>query len=269
MPYKIDKQNFTSDWVKQNFPADTTEILINHLKSQKFTYEELCDNWLHGTEEDVINNHYMNLFACLFSHKEAIQGKKILELGPGLGLTSYLYHAFGADSYHSIEAYEPNLVQCLKLCCFTGWNFTHGSFEDELDNVLQEKFDTLSLVNMIEHLSIDYVNDTIKNSYNNFDYLLLAQGIYKHYRYTQYGHDRRVHIFPLQAGNSLKAGNAGGGHFSGRPGTDRKSTANIIYYEHALIDAGWKIKFSGVTDISNQNYPQAFPDQSNVIVCVK
>jgi hypothetical protein len=252
MTYEIDKQNLTSYWIKKNVPEHVIQTLINHLKSFKFTIEELQARWGWRTEEDVINNHYMKLIACLFSYQEAIKGKRVLELGPGLGFTSYLYHASGASGYHGIEAYEPNIKACELLCDVPNWEFTHGFFEDHIGDVLKNQFDTLSLINIIEHMSVGYVQDLIKTSYDNFDYLLLAQQVYPYN-----GQTCDLELIPKNK-NRYGARSLSN---NWQEQTVQGSEGSILYYKNKLQEAGWKIKFTGITP--------GIHDRSHVVVCVK
>ena len=254
MTHEIDKQNLTSYWIKKNVPEHVIQTLINHLKSFKFTSEELQARWgwAYETEEDVINNHYMKLIACLFSYQEAIKDKHVLELGPGIGFSSYLYHAFGASGYHGIEAYHPNAEACKKICEFPNWEVTTGLFEDEFQNVLKKRFDTLSLINIIEYMSVDYVQDLLKNSYSNFDYLLLAQQVEPYNKQTC-----DLKLIPKNK-NRYGARSLSN---TWQEKTIQGSEGSILYYKNKLQEAGWKIKFTGITP--------GISHRSHVVVCAK
>ena len=200
-------------WINENIDSSTVNVLVNHINSFGFTSNELAEKWNFSTSEEIINQYYLKKIAMLFGYTESIKNKSILELGPGVGITSYLYYVCGAASYHGVEKYEPNVDVSRKLCTMDNWTFTHGMFEEYLKNILPGQYDTVSLINVLTYMDMDFMDNFWKFAYQNFNYMIIS--IYG--RRSMTSDYTKSHL---------------------------GSIGSQSYYRQAMLNAGWKILFT-------------------------
>jgi hypothetical protein len=250
------RQDNSSKWIKENIPQYAIQALITHLDSLEFTSEQLNKKWGRATTSEVIEEYYLKKLSHLFTLNESIKDKSVLEFGPGLGITSYLYLILGAKSYCGIEVFGENVQSCRKLCRdLTNHEFIFDRVQDSLDDLLEKvKFDTLSLINVIEFFSVEYLDNLWKVAYDNFDYLILTA------RFPYFEESPSAPLLKTKVKNEYGRRSLSNDYKSLQFG----SIGNKEYYVGALENVGWKIKtMQYITDAHD------FRDKKNAIICTK